>query len=185
MIISLSGKLGSGKSFITKHIKNTFKEYNFERKSFGYNLKKVTSFLTGVSMKTILSRKAKELYLPEWNMTIGQMFQKLGTDAIRNNLHQNAWVISLFSDYTEDKNYIIDDVRFITEADAIKKRNGIIIRLEGDPANLRNKDTRNHNHSSETELDNYENFDIVWQNEVSEKRLNDLMKIIEDKIKSK
>jgi hypothetical protein len=61
-------------------------------------------------------------------------------------------------------NIIIHDVRFIKEADEILKRGGILIRLnkEGISSNT---------HISETELDNYDKFTHVYNNNGT---LNDL-----------
>ena len=78
-------------------------------------------------------------------MTVRELFQKIGTDAIRNNVHQDAWVNALMTDYKPDKfyskhearsvstsfpNWIITDVRFPNEVKAIKSRKGILIKVE-------------------------------------------------------
>jgi len=181
MIVAISGKIGSGKSHISKHIRTELPNLDFKNKSFGYDVKKIVSYLTGINMKTILSRKAKSIFLSEWNMTIGEMFQKVGTDCMRDNLHNNTWVLSMFSKYDDGLNWVIDDVRFRNEANYIKERGGIIIRLEGDPKNVRAFDKRDPNHKSEIELDNYEKFDIIWENTL-EKPLDDLIQLIEHKI---
>ena len=98
-------------------------------------------------------------------MTIGEMQQKIGTEAIRNNIHNDAWVLSLFGTYKEDKDFwIITDVRFKNEAEIIKKRGGIIIRLNGDPNNSRVGDDRNMSHQSEIDLDDYDGFDYIYNN---------------------
>ena len=180
MIIGISGKIGSGKSEVARQIKKTFPDKNFKIMSYGYMVKKVTSLLTGINMKTCLSRNAKNIYLPEWNMTLGEMFQKVGTDCMRNNLHKNTWVISAFSNYN-DENLIFDDVRFINEADGIKERNGLLIRLEGDPKNVRANDTRNLIHESETQLDDYMGFDIIYDNNQPIEKITDLLELIKDK----
>jgi hypothetical protein len=182
MIIGISGKLGSGKSFIAKQIISRLSEYNFKEKSFADNLKKIVSILTGIDIKKITTREIKQKYLHEWDMTVGEMFQKLGTDCIRNHLNNNAWIISTFSKYTEEQNWIISDVRFINEADYVKKLGGILIRLEGDPLNIRQYDPRNSNHSSENELDNYDNFDMILENSI-EVNIDNLLFFIEKKLK--
>jgi hypothetical protein len=86
-------------------------------------------------------------------MSVRELLQKLGTDAIRNGLHENAWVNALFADYhpTPNKsmeesfkeqfatgsseihyqlpNWIITDMRFPNEMEAVLKREGITIRV--------------------------------------------------------
>jgi hypothetical protein len=116
-------------------------------------------------MEETMSREGKLKFLPEWGMTVGEMQQKIGTEAIRNNLHHDAWVLSLFSKYhPETDNWIVSDVRFKNEADYIKKMGGLLIRLNGDPTSLRGNDQRDMNHASEVELDNYDGFDLIFEN---------------------
>jgi hypothetical protein len=168
MVIGVSGKIGSGKdTFADLFIEHVSEQYGhvFENKKFAYNLKKIVSTLTGVSMVDVLSREGKLKYLPEWGMTIGEMQQKIGTEAIRNNIHNDAWVLSLFGTYDEDHDFwIITDVRFKNEANIIKEKGGIIIRLNGDPNNSKKGDDRNMQHQSEIDLDDYQGFDYIYDN---------------------
>lgn len=113
-------------------------------------------------------------------MTVRQFLQELGTDALRNGLHPNTWVNALMTDYkpgpffpevpAEDHaklpNWIITDTRFENEAQAIKDRLGIVIRVE-------NKNiTSTQSHPSETALDDWK-FDYVLDNSGSIKELSD------------
>ncbi len=72
-------------------------------------------------------------------MTVRMFLQELGTNAVRDNIHENAWVNALFADYRRNKdgeaihrfpNWIITDVRFPNEAKAVTDRGGINIRVE-------------------------------------------------------
>lgn len=114
--------------------------------------------------------------------TYREMLQKVGTDAMRNKIHENIWVNALFADYKENVNYtipgmdtfaplykypdwIITDCRFPNELVAVEKQDGITIRV---------KRTQFHTvdsfkiseHSSETALDDAE-FDFVIDNDGS------------------
>jgi hypothetical protein len=118
--------------------------------------------------------------------TYRQLLQFIGTDLLRNQLNENVWINALFNKYIpayknnpfyDDKgiydvseqdevenpqmypNWIITDVRFINEADAIKSRNGILIRV-----NRNNTDLEYSNHPSEIELDTYLEFDYEISN---------------------
>lgn len=166
MIIAISGKIGSGKSYICNHIIKSLPEYNFKRKTFAYNVRKTVSILTDIDMEILLSREAKNIYLDDWGMYIGEMFQKIAT-SIKKDIRDDVWLISLLLKYNDDENWLIDDLRYLNECVAIKKKKGILIRLEGDPKNIRGKDKRDPNHVSETELDNYDGFDIIYYNELS------------------
>jgi len=168
MIIGISGKIGSGKDTFAAHfIKHANKVYgvSFRNKKFAYNLKKIVSVLVGIPIRDVLSREGKLKYLPDWNMTVGEMQQKLGTEAIRNNIHRDAWVLSLFGNYDGNKdNWIVTDVRFKNEAEIVKEKGGILIRLNGDPINSKSGDNRNMAHQSEIDLDDYQGFDYVYDN---------------------
>lgn len=98
------------------------------------------------------------------------LLQLLGTECGREIIHPNIWVNALFSTYKpyssrgseyefERSNWIITDVRFPNEARAIKERGGTLIKI------LRPKlKMSEYEHSSETALDNYDNWDIVLNN---------------------
>jgi hypothetical protein len=70
-------------------------------------------------------------------MTYREFLQRLGTEAMRDGLHTNAWVNALFADYrlwsdgSKDwyPNWIITDMRFPNEMDAVKERKGITIKV--------------------------------------------------------
>lgn len=120
-------------------------------------------------------------------MTIGEMQQKLGTEAIRNNVHSDAWVLSLFGTYKEEKDFwIVTDVRFKNEANIIKEKGGILIRLNGDPKRIGDIDIRSKTHQSEIDLDDYQGFDYVYDNVPPISNLDNFIeKIVEDLIKIK
>ena len=75
--------------------------------------------------------------------TYRQFLQNLGTEAMRDGLHTNVWVNALFADYKtnaewfdeirgnykEYPNWIITDMRFPNEMEAVKERDGITIRV--------------------------------------------------------
>lgn len=141
----------------------------YKIKKFAGKLKQVASMLTRIPIENFENQEFKETSLgPEWGMTVRDLLQKLGTEGLRVGLHENTWVNALMADYqpldydqlTESEiysNWIITDTRFINEAEAIKNREGIIIRIE----NKKNKSSQSH--SSETALDDWE-FDYVIDN---------------------
>ena len=77
-------------------------------------------------------------------MSVREFLQKLGTEAMREGLHTNVWVNALFADYKHSKtcnckkgcrcahdlpNWIITDMRFPNELEAVVERKGITIRV--------------------------------------------------------
>ena len=143
-------------------------------------------------------RGGKDCY-KDFNITLTprKLLQLLGTEAGRNIIHPNIWVNALFADYVcndcgqkecptdeEDTgqmihrsfpNWIITDCRFPNEAQAIKDRGGIVIRVERKPFNRAggmegnkqfSEQIKEDTHPSETALDDYE-FDYVIENDGS------------------
>lgn len=175
---------------------------SWQVRKFAQKLKQIASILTGIPIEKFENQEFKKTYLgPEWNwsgaissdvpITVREFLQRLGTEAIRDNIHPDAWVNALFTDYkgkkdyegldfpTDDSpikiiypNWIITDVRFPNEAQAIKNRAGIVIRVNRDwPAN----DELNKLHLSETSLDDWE-FDWVIENNGSIEELIERVK---------
>jgi hypothetical protein len=138
-------------------------------------------------------------------LTPRKMLQKLGTDLMRQQLHPNVWVNATFADYTpvgshpsfagpydgiqevdEYPKWIVSDVRFPNELEAIHERGGIVIHIKR-PFSLRFPEYSefgfeydfNHDklcnedpemcakltHASETSLDNINDFDYVIEND--------------------
>lgn len=128
-------------------------------------------------------------------MTPRKMLQLLGTEAGREIIHPNIWVNSLFADYKplniearasmgnvvdysncEFPKWIVTDMRFPNELQAIKRRGGLTIRV-----NRPSTDKSAGNHPSETALDNAE-FDYVIENTGS---ITDLMLAVKQILKLK
>ena len=125
------------------------------------------AYLTNTPEKWWFTQKGKQAFLPEWGMTVGEFQQKLGTEGLRKGVHQDGWVISLMSEYSDKEMWIVTDVRFPNEAEAIRDRQGILIRINGDPTGERSLSKRDLNHLSETALDSYQHFDFIVDNSSS------------------
>jgi len=100
-------------------------------------------------------------------MSVREFLQKLGTEAMREGLHTNVWVNALFADYTPTHyligaldtkltdgepvypNWIITDMRFENELEAVVKHKGIAIRV------VRPERTLTGTHPSEIALDGF------------------------------
>ena len=133
------------------------------------------------------------------------LLQLLGTEAGRNIIHPNVWVNALFADYRngeiiENKehfvlkpvdNWVITDMRFPNELSAVKKKEGITIRVNRLTENQRlqltkvragrinniTKEIIKNEHPSETALDNA-TFDYVIDNNGTIEELIQKVRII-------
>jgi len=107
-------------------------------------------------------------------MTYREFLQKLGTEAMRDGLHTNVWVNALFADYKPSAirsadsfdletydgkypNWIITDMRFPNEMEAVELREGVTIKVV-------RPGTAVGTHPSETALDDAY-FDHVISND--------------------
>lgn len=161
----------------------------------------------------IITREQYFEYLPDpkWAVSrtamTGRMFlQKMGTDAVRDGLHPNAWVNALMAEYKtstftafpEDleigekviayyPNWIITDTRFPNELAAIKERGGVSIRInrdmymdlpEGGVARASHNPTFDNYHPSETALDNAPFDYIIDNNGTIEELANKLRNVL-------
>lgn len=169
MIIGLSGYAKSGKTTVAEIIQRL--DPTWEIKGFSDALKQVASILTGIPAKDFDKQETKAMILGrEWDtwewkgrnigsyvepnfvgdairksLNVRMLLQKLGTEAVRNNLHEDAWVNALFSQYRSEghtvrigeyirhdvspSKWIITDVRFPNELKAIKDRGGMVVRV--------------------------------------------------------
>jgi hypothetical protein len=119
------------------------------------------------------------------------ILQLLGTECGRQIIHPNIWVTSTFTDYKGDNgivypNWLITDVRFRNEVEAIKDKKGIVIRVNR-PSWVKEQEQQilkgvwNYKvkeHESETALDEYKNFDYIVNNDSSIENLIDKVKEI-------
>lgn len=166
MIIGISGYMGAGKDTVAQIIQDLTKpfpdsESPWQVKKFAFKLKQIASILTGIPMEKFEDREFKKTKLSsEWGeMTVREFLQRLGTEAVRNGLHPEAWVNALLADYKPvgvnesgvfefringetirhkpdpivDRElfpkWIITDTRFPNEADAVKRNGGVILRV--------------------------------------------------------
>ena len=191
MIIGIAGRIGSGKDTVGEIIQELCLSNHgpvFEVKKFAGKLKQIASLLTGIPVEDFEDQEFKKSYLgSEWGtvqqvplnsippfadiqfnalMSVRELLQKLGTEAIRDGLHHNTWVNALMCDYKRPKmseynpsNWIITDVRFPNELEAVEDVKGLTLKVirpvekSKTPARL---------HPSETSLDKAEfDYEII------------------------
>lgn len=148
--------------FKNKELGEEWWYWKFERNG-GY----ITQLFPFTEPKPIPRIREEDLKLIK--LTPRLLMQLLGTECGRDIIHPNIWVNSLMSQYKPSDlwyakarrigktipppfgypNWVITDVRFPNEAEAIKKRNGLLIRVESKRCNY------DDNHPSETALDDY------------------------------
>jgi len=185
MIIGISGKAQVGKNKLDQFIREEFKRrYNrkFYEAAFAFELKNMCKFQFGLSDDQLWGNKKEvlderfvkpfDIYTAQYYSdgtlvkeywTPREIMQEFG--AFYRKIQPDFWVNGLkkFLDYEalkSHKDFIITDVRYKNEAEFIKGVKGFLIRID------RNLDNKIHgaNHKSETELDNYNDFDMCIDN---------------------
>jgi len=154
-IIALSGYAKCGKDTVAQIMTEIYND--FKIKKFSGKLKLIAGILTGIEPYQFDNQSIKEMKLEGWGMTVRELLQKIGTDAIRDGLHSDAWVNALFCDYHQGDHWVITDCRFKNEAIAVKEFGGVIVRIERDGVGPVNS------HPSEVDLDDWK-FDYVLKN---------------------
>lgn len=196
MIIGISGKAQSGKdtvgsmiAYLKRANDPTFQDYksvSYVSKEGCYNwlwkhiyfalpLKECLCSILNCTIEDLNDQHFKTILLP-WlnNWSVRDLLQKFGT-GIRQTVDEDFWVKSLFKDYNPDfENWIITDVRFKSEAKAIKDKGGILIRVNKPSAGAGS-------HISEIDLDDYDGFDLIIENTGS---LEDLYNKVSDYVSS-
>ena len=96
--------------------------------------------------------------------TIRDIMQVLGTDLLRQGFNNNIHVAATLGSIKENEKVIITDMRFPNELEAVKKHNGITIRINRGLVERTGKMIQGPEHISETALDDAE-FDYVIEND--------------------
>jgi hypothetical protein len=182
MIISISAKKQHGKDTVASIIQELTNN-KFKLVKFADKLKDFVCEIINCTRENLEDEVFKNTPLgEEWDflddnyniqkMTPRLLLQKIGTEGLRNNVHENIWVNATLASYCEKCNWVISDMRFPNEVIGVKKLNGITIRVNR--PSISNSDE----HSSETSLDNYKEFDYIIENDSDLESLKEKVKNI-------
>jgi len=157
-VFIISGKARSGKDTIS----NIIKEYYSDKKtisiSFGHYIKDYA--------KRVSNWDGNEDTKPR------ELLQQLGIELIRNKIDNKLFIRRVLEDIEVFSYFydiiIVDDVRLLDEIIALKEnyKDLISIRVIRDNYNNGLTDSQN-NHLTETNLDNYSNFDYIITNDIN------------------
>ncbi|GAB3861884.1 hypothetical protein GCM10028822_41910 [Hymenobacter terrigena] len=161
-LIGLSGRRGSGKDTVARILQELQPERNWQIRSFGDSIKSVCAALTGEAVAPYYTQEGKAELVPTFHRTRGEMLQQVG-QALRS-WEPLVWVDAFFAGLPANAFVLVPDVRFANEADPIRTRGGLMLRVEGDPLHQRGDGTRDDNHPSEIAMDDYPHFDFTLHN---------------------
>lgn len=144
-LIGLVGRKGSGKDTAALYLED---KHGFKRYAFADALKEVCSTLYDVDATVFHDPALKEVPLKDWNVTPRWILQTVGTDMVRLHLGDDFWIRRLDASMPREGRIVLSDVRFKHEADFVRSRGGLLVRIVAQPS-APNTDL----HVSETELD--------------------------------
>ncbi|MEU1309191.1 hypothetical protein ABZ419_09900 [Streptomyces cinnamoneus] len=176
-IIGLSGPAGSGKNTAV----GALIAAGWQQRAFA---DKVKGFLVAMNPTLVDGEVVEGYSLAEhvdafgWDLlkkdpVVRGLLQRCGTEAGRGVLGENVWVDALFHDAETWGPTVITDVRFPNEAEAIRERGGLVVRIKrpsGTPI-------READHTSETALDEWP-FDAVLINDGTVEDLREQLKAL-------
>lgn len=178
MIIGISGKRGSGKTTVARELATG---HGYRIVSFAAPLKEMCIKLFGCDRKAIYGtdkqkNRATNVRRSYWNLAVGSRSQFPHTDdngsflthrelmqgfgSVIRDVMSNAWIQYALHSIASHDAIVIDDVRYTNEADAIRERGGVVVRLDS-------PDVSQDAHPSETELDAYSGFALRLLNDRS------------------
>lgn len=171
-IVGISGHIGSGKSLVSSVFCDVLDSIGKRVlvKSFAYPIYKIVSDLTDLSIEEIKRRKRNHvtIQIKDKVTNYRNILQTIG-NGLREYGGDDIWIDSLFgsdndrviTDLTWINDWwIIEDLRYPNEAQRIKSLSGKLIRIE-------RKKSEDNEHTAETSLDNWKDWDLVIENNYS------------------
>ena len=132
-LIGLTGKARSGKDTIASYL---WHSAGFTRIAFADPLKLAAQNIFGLTDGQTWDDELKEIVIDRIGMSPRQIFQKLGTEAVRDVFGEDTWLkrwmvgYSLFKDSDD---IVVPDVRFDNECSMLKSLGGIIVEVRRGP----------------------------------------------------
>lgn len=173
MIIGLGYRARSGKDVVADYLVN---KYGFKKTAFAASLKE--------ACRTIFHLTDRQLYgdlkeVPDefWGVTPRYILQRVGTECMRDGYDKSIWVRSLERQVTQPGNWVITDVRFVNEAEAVKRWGGNVFRIDRPGVGVTGGIDK---HPSEVEMDVYHEWDAIIKNDGTFEKL---YKIIDEVVK--
>ena len=170
-IIGFGHKVGVGKDTAADWFTDQF---DYQNLKFADSLKEACALIYGWNREELEDQDFKNTVDSFWGETPRVIMQRFGTEAMRDIMHSDIWVHSLQRRALNSSapGFVVSDVRFPNEADAIRSWGGKLIKISrpDNPCIPASLDT---NHASEIALDDYTNWNGQVVNDGSVEDLYD------------
>lgn len=171
-IIVLSGKAQSGKNECANIIKNYYADLGLNTVIISY------AFYLKMIAKNVLDWDGNEKTKPR------DFLQQVGVELIKNKINPNMLIDRVIDDIKVYSYFydviVISDARFVDEIDSVRSNfsNVIVIHINGMNNSLSDEQKV---HSTETGLDDYNDYDFVINNDGSKDNLkNKIFNLLEE-----
>jgi hypothetical protein len=133
-LIGVHGKARSGKDTFARALNKT---EAFHRMAFADPLKSAVAGLFNIPLEVAFSED-KDQEVKPWGLTLRDILQRFGTEAMRDVFGQDFWINRWLAEYLElqDHNVVVTDVRFANEAALIRSMGGTVVHMQRDGAGL-------------------------------------------------
>lgn len=157
LIVGIGYRIGAGKDSMASFME----EYSgFQILRFADALKEAACTIFGwdrAQLEDLTFKMSKDEF---WGETPRVLLQRMGTEAMRENIRKDIWVKALErrirdSAYTK---IVIPDVRFVNEVEAVKAWGGYAVKVVRPNFTPPNATAQQLQHKSETELDTYDGW---------------------------
>lgn len=130
-LIGLTGLPRAGKGTFA----GIAERYGFYEMNFSDPLKEAAAVLLNRPLWQCRGEKDfdREAIMPEWNFSMREFLQKLGTECMRDTIRQDFWVHLMRNQLDRaplSRNVVITDVRFPNEVQMIRSRGGTVVGIE-------------------------------------------------------
>ena len=177
MVIALSGYARSGKDTAAELL---CLNYEFNRLSFADPMRDAMYKLNPLVDGTTRLADLVDDY--GWDVAKSKdearrLLQVFGTEVGREMFGQNFWIDQVFKQVEGPGRFVVADVRFPNEADAIKARGGTVIRI-----NRHNLSAVN-GHKSEHAMDNYMFNHVIYNDGTLDDLANNVFELMHNVFK--
>lgn len=159
MIVGLGFRARSGKDTIAEYL---VKCHNFKRIGFADALKEGCRQMFSLTDEQLYGDK-KEVVDSYWKLTPRYILQFVGTECLRDVFDKDIWIKAVEKKILAEPNanWVITDVRFPNEADAVARWNGMLVKVERPSARAQNGIL---GHPSEVAMEAFEGWDYTLHN---------------------
>jgi len=181
-VIGISAKAGGGKDTAYDLLKQSLEArgYKIIRLAFADKLKEALGIILGFDVErlkwdydykqgTTLDDGSPDPACKMLGMNRRVIMQLFGTEAMRQGLHQDIWIIALKlaiqrGEYDEYDVGVLTDCRFVNEIQFVKDMDGLVVKVErhGDVATL----IEDVDHASEHEWETWTEWDVTVVNRI-------------------